>query len=87
MFELQRNWRDVAFELLPLSPDFKFAIVLMIISEPSTQSSLSSGNLQIDAPGYQHSRDHHNQGGESHRPGLNLSNNFTRTAHEHPTRR
>jgi hypothetical protein len=49
MFELQRNRRDVAFELLPLSPDFKFAIVLMIISEPSTQSSLSSGNLQSDA--------------------------------------
>jgi hypothetical protein len=49
MFELQRNRRDVAFELLPLSPDFKFAIVLMIISEPSTQSNLSSGNLQIDA--------------------------------------
>ena len=49
MLELQRNWRDVAFELLPLSPDFKFAIVLMIISEPSTQSSLSSENLQIDA--------------------------------------
>lgn len=40
---------DVAFEPLPLSPDFKFAIVLMIISEPSTQSSLPSGNLQIDA--------------------------------------
>jgi hypothetical protein len=49
MLELQRNCRDVAFELLPPSPDFKFAIVLMIISEPNTQSSLPSGNLQIDA--------------------------------------
>lgn len=87
MLELQRNCRDVAFELLPPSPDFKFAIVLMIISEPNTQSSLPSGNLQIDALVISHSRDHHNQGGESHRSGLNLSNNFTRTAHEHPTRR